>query len=610
MGIVRYGKKFYSRSKLYVAVAVILCGVFFQPAVGSASLAAADQTVDNVCGEVEEVLSGPGWGDRALDAANPLPEVWGAGKAIVNPIDTAKDGASRALDNFGDQLRFKTLAAAGQFIFGMDEKVLKNHLELVHGSVTNETPEVYDKAFECQNQYREYFETEGYDQKEGFSFRAKKSNGITLTAASAYADVDLERNAWSLIGQLFGYQRSNELSGNPELVTEVVLPINALFYPASLGLALIGLMWQCARLIVSQKSEGLTIVIKSLVTIMFVHGLGTVAAMIAARAADAYTNYIGDVLGETVSIFDIWQGMAVGFMSVSWAWMLALILFPFLYLAALIFQLMLLMRQVLVVFMIGLLPFAASGLMLKSTRGWLLRLVGAIIGVYLFKPAAASSVAFIFMMIASSSFTMTIIGVILLCFLPFTLPKVMKLFSFAGVNGDNTANNMFKRFLSDAAEYKSQTAAGGGGGGSGSPSNLGLTGQGPKLPGGGGGASVNKLQGSKLAGKVAGLTAQGAAAFFSAGSSVAAQGAAKAAASGGKAAQIASKAQQIQQSAKGQKALSIAKSIPSYANPLNSGNVDAKTFVAGTAATGIADGVGDAANTGKDFNEDFVMRDM
>jgi len=195
------------------------------------------------------------------------------------------------------------------------------------------------------------------------------------------------------------------------------------------ALTVIGILWQAIRLMVTRSAQALADAGGALVTIAAVSSLGWAAVTAFSAASDAWARHIlsTGIAGAQDSLTE-----ALTAMPPAGAIAIAAVLF----IASFIQAGLMVVREVAVVLMAPLMPFAAAARLFGWGRSWLPKIVNALISIILWKVIAASVLFGALTLFAQGTSTRAVLSGAAMLFLSiFILPGLMRIFAFHDVGG-------------------------------------------------------------------------------------------------------------------------------------------------------------------------------
>lgn len=213
--------------------------------------------------------------------------------------------------------------------------------------------------------------------------------------------------------------------------TEAVSRIGGNFAWLSAAMAMLGIIWQSIRVMVTRSSQVLSDLVSGLATISFVTAGGWLVVQGASAASDQWATYI---LSASTSDPALTEQLTVGLSGMPP--FVAIGLGVLMLIAGAIQAALMLMRDVAVILLSGLLPFAASARLFGWGRSWLPKLTNSLLSLLLFKPLAAATLsAALALFTRGNSLLSVLAGAAMLVASIFMLPALMKLFGFVDVGG-------------------------------------------------------------------------------------------------------------------------------------------------------------------------------
>ena len=200
-----------------------------------------------------------------------------------------------------------------------------------------------------------------------------------------------------------------------------------------LGLAALvavgGVIWQGILLAVSRRPEPVLAVGRGLFLLVLWTAIGVEGPAAALRAGDAFSDWVltqaagGQAADRIVGLASLGSVTAPGAVMV-----LGLVVM----LAGLVQAVLMTFREAAVVVLAGVVVLAASGSMVGATRPWLPKVVGWLLALICYKPAAALVYASALALVGDSSDVRTFfVGVAMMLLSIVALPALMRLFTWA-----------------------------------------------------------------------------------------------------------------------------------------------------------------------------------
>ncbi|OJY45736.1 hypothetical protein [Pseudonocardia sp. 73-21] len=202
--------------------------------------------------------------------------------------------------------------------------------------------------------------------------------------------------------------------------------------PLILAIMVGSVLVQSIRIMISRKGEPLVMVVTGLLRYAIVSALGLVVLQAALSAGDALAQ---DVLhGAAGNFASLMYTMLTATPTNLWA---TLVLSGIAGLLGIIQWVLMALRQAGLLVLAAMLPLAASGSLSRSTRGWLDRLMGWLIAIVVYKPAAAFVyyIGFSYLSTRSSKpgdIATLLTGLLVLGLAVVAMPVLLKFFSWSG----------------------------------------------------------------------------------------------------------------------------------------------------------------------------------
>jgi hypothetical protein len=190
-----------------------------------------------------------------------------------------------------------------------------------------------------------------------------------------------------------------------------------------------GIMWRGVLLAVSRRSHHVLDVGRGLFVFVLWAAIGIVGPAAALTAGDAFSTWVldrassGQLSERLVQLAGLQTVTSPGAVIV-----LGLLLMG----AGLVQAVLMVFREGSIVVLSGVIVLAASGQFVRATRSWLSKVIGRLLALICFKPAAALVYASALAMVGEGTDPRTVlVGITMLLMAIFTLPMLMKLFTWA-----------------------------------------------------------------------------------------------------------------------------------------------------------------------------------
>jgi hypothetical protein len=221
-----------------------------------------------------------------------------------------------------------------------------------------------------------------------------------------------------------------------------VPPINLATSPAptirgyvlwlAMAVATAGIIWQGILVAVSRRSSHLLEVGRGLFVFAVWSSIGIVGPAAALRAGDAFSAWVLDEAsgGRTADRLSQLAGLQT-VNSAGAVIVLGLVLM----LAGLVQAVLMMFREGAIVILAGVVVLAAAGQFVRATRSWLPKVIGWMLALICFKPAAALVYATALALVGEGDDPRTVlVGLAMLVMAVFALPALMKFFTWATGN--------------------------------------------------------------------------------------------------------------------------------------------------------------------------------
>ena len=196
-----------------------------------------------------------------------------------------------------------------------------------------------------------------------------------------------------------------------------------------------GIIWQGILLAITRRSSHLLDVGRGLFVVALWSAIGIIGPAAALRAGDAFSSWVLDEAsgGQAADRLTKLAGLQT-INSAGAVIILGLILM----LAGLAQAVLMMFREGAIVVLAGVVVLAASGQFIRATRPWLPKVIGWMLALICFKPAAALVYATALALVGESNDPRTVlVGLAMMVLAVFALPALMKFFTWAtGTTGD------------------------------------------------------------------------------------------------------------------------------------------------------------------------------
>jgi hypothetical protein len=189
-----------------------------------------------------------------------------------------------------------------------------------------------------------------------------------------------------------------------------------------------GVIWQGILLALSRKPEPVLTVGRGLFTLALWTALGVAGPAAALRAGDAFSSWVldqaasGRAAQRLVALSSLSQVTAPG---------AVIVLGVLVMLAGLAQALLMMFREAAVIILAGVVVLAAAGSMTGATKPWLARVLGWMLALICYKPAAALVYASALALVGNSADARTtLVGLAMMLLAIIALPALMRLFTW------------------------------------------------------------------------------------------------------------------------------------------------------------------------------------
>jgi len=202
-------------------------------------------------------------------------------------------------------------------------------------------------------------------------------------------------------------------------------------------IATAGIIWQGILLAVTRRSAHLLDVGRGLFVFALWSAIGIVGPAAALKAGDSFSSWVLDEASGGQAADRLTQ--LAGLQTINSAGAV-IILGLLLMLAGLAQAVLMMFREGAIVILAGVVVLAASGQFVRATRPWLPKVIGWMLALICFKPAAALVYATALALVADSDDPRTVlVGLAMLVLAVFALPALMKFFTWATGTAGNSA---------------------------------------------------------------------------------------------------------------------------------------------------------------------------
>lgn len=193
-------------------------------------------------------------------------------------------------------------------------------------------------------------------------------------------------------------------------------------------LATAGVIWQGIVLAVSRRPEPMLTVVKGLIVVALWSAIGIIGPAAALEAGDSFSSWVlgeaagGEVSDRLVALYNLESIQSTG---------AVIILGLLLMLAGLVQAFFMMFREGTIVILAGLTVLAAAGHFTGATRRWLAKVLGWMIALICYKPAAALVYASALALVGEGDDARTVfVGMSMMLIAIVALPALMKLFTW------------------------------------------------------------------------------------------------------------------------------------------------------------------------------------
>lgn len=214
-----------------------------------------------------------------------------------------------------------------------------------------------------------------------------------------------------------------------DLAASPVDQIRSFVLPLAVLTAVAGVLWQGLRMTVTRKPDPLLDIGRGLWTVALWSAVGVIGPAAALKAGDSFSSWVleraadGGAADRLVGLASMNGVSAPG----------AVIVFGlFMMLAGLLQAILMIFREGSLVILAGVIVLAASGSLTRSTRPWLQRVLGWMLALICYKPAAALVYGAALTLAGEGDDPRTVVvGMTMLALSLIALPVLMKLFTWA-----------------------------------------------------------------------------------------------------------------------------------------------------------------------------------
>jgi hypothetical protein len=214
-----------------------------------------------------------------------------------------------------------------------------------------------------------------------------------------------------------------------DLTAAPVDQIRGYVWWVAIAVAVAGVTWQGLRMAISRKPDPLFDIGRGLITLALWAGIGVIGPAMALRAGDTFASWVlSEAAGGQVADRLIRLAGLTGIESAG-----AVILFGLLMMLAGVVQAVLMIfREGAVVILAGVVVLAAAGNFTGFGRPWLMKVLGWMLALICYKPAAALVYAVALTLVGEGDDPRTIVvGLSMIAMSIFALPVLMKFFTWA-----------------------------------------------------------------------------------------------------------------------------------------------------------------------------------
>ncbi|HEY6795891.1 MAG TPA: hypothetical protein VI248_14525, partial [Kineosporiaceae bacterium] len=256
------------------------------------------------------------------------------------------------------------------------------------------------------------------------SVAASGAEAATAAVANSFAETIREGAVWVIRTTVAWWVEvpAIDLDASPATaIRGYVLGLAAL-------VAVAGVIWQGVLLALSRRPEPVLAVGRGLFTLALWTSIGVVGPAAALRAGDAFSDWVltqaagGRAADRIVDLARLAPVSAPG---------AVMLLGLLMMLAGLVQALLMLFREASVVILAGVVVLAAAGSMLGATRPWLPRVLGWLLALICYKPAAALVYASALTLVGDSQDARSFfVGIAMILLSIIALPALMRLFTW------------------------------------------------------------------------------------------------------------------------------------------------------------------------------------
>lgn len=250
-------------------------------------------------------------------------------------------------------------------------------------------------------------------------------DAATATLGNSFADAMRDGAAW-VIKTTIGWWIEIP---SVDLTQAPTGQIRGYVWWLAIAVAVAGVIWQGLRMAISRKPDALVDVGRGLFTLALWAGVGVLGPAMALRAGDSFASWVLDeAAGGQVADRLIRLASLTGVDSAGAAILFGLLLM----LAGLVQAVLMIFREGAVVILAGVVVLAAAGNVTGFGRPWLMKVVGWMLALIAYKPAAALVYAVALTLVGDGEDPRTVVvGLSMLALSIAALPVLMKFFTWA-----------------------------------------------------------------------------------------------------------------------------------------------------------------------------------
>ena len=225
--------------------------------------------------------------------------------------------------------------------------------------------------------------------------------------------------------------------GSVDLAGSSTGTISGYTIPLTVGVAVVGLLVCAIRTMIAGKRDPLVDATRGLGAMVLATTLGVPLTVLTLAFGDVFSAWVLDAAASGRAADKLIALAGLDTIDSAGA---AIILGIVMFLSGLIQAVLMIFREASVVILAAMIPLAASGQFMRSTRGWLPKVTGWLLALVFYKPAAA--------LVYAAALTIwgdgdglkeNLTGVVLLVMSTFCVLPLMKLFSFVAESADAKA---------------------------------------------------------------------------------------------------------------------------------------------------------------------------